>query len=51
VPHGLGLRRRRQVGLVPRDTRDFMGGVYDAQNLAAGKERSIALARKAVARM
>jgi hypothetical protein len=31
--------------------RTFMGGVYDGQNLAAGKERSIALARKAVARM
>ena len=31
--------------------RTFMGGVYDGQNLAAGKERSVALARKAVARM
>ena len=31
--------------------RTFIGGVYDGANLAAGKERTLALAKKAVSRM
>ena len=34
-----------------KNGRTYMGGVYDAANLAAGKDRSIAVAKKAAARM
>jgi hypothetical protein len=39
------------MAIVVKGGRTYLGGVYDGANLAAGKERTIALAKKVVAGM